>query len=62
MLRKVALSLLKRHPGKGSIRNKRQQAGWDSDFLEEVLRGASTKWFFSLRLLISAPYRLQYPP
>jgi predicted transposase YbfD/YdcC len=41
MLRKVALSLLKRHPGKGSIRNKRQQAGWDSDFLEEVLRGAS---------------------
>jgi predicted transposase YbfD/YdcC len=40
ILRKVALSLLKRHPGKGSIRNKRQQAGWDSDFLEEVLRGS----------------------
>jgi predicted transposase YbfD/YdcC len=40
MLRKLALTLLKRHPGKGSIRNKRQQAGWDTDFLEEVLRGS----------------------
>jgi predicted transposase YbfD/YdcC len=39
LVRKVALTLLKRHPGKGSIRNKRQQAGWDTDFLEEVLRG-----------------------
>jgi predicted transposase YbfD/YdcC len=39
MLRKLALTLLKRHPSKGSIRNKRQQAGWDTDFLEEVLRG-----------------------
>jgi predicted transposase YbfD/YdcC len=39
MVRKLALTLLKRHPGKGSLRNKRQQAGWDSDFLEEVLRG-----------------------
>jgi predicted transposase YbfD/YdcC len=40
MVRKLALTLLKRHPGKGSIRNKRQQAGWDADFLEEVLRGS----------------------
>jgi predicted transposase YbfD/YdcC len=40
MVRKLALSLLKRHPGKGSIRNKRQQAGWDTDYLEEVLRGS----------------------
>lgn len=39
MIRRLALTLLKRHPGKGSIRNKRQQAGWDTDFLEEVLRG-----------------------
>lgn len=39
MVRKLALSLLKRHPDKGSIRNKRQQAGWDTNFLEEVLRG-----------------------
>lgn len=41
MVRKLALTLLKHHPGKGSIRNKRQQAGWDTDFLEEVLRGSS---------------------
>jgi predicted transposase YbfD/YdcC len=40
LVRKVALTLLKQHPGKGSIRNKRQQAGWDTDFLEEVLRGS----------------------
>jgi predicted transposase YbfD/YdcC len=42
MLRKQALTLLKRHPGKGSIRNKRQQAGWDTNFLEEVLRGSGS--------------------
>ncbi len=42
MVRKLALTLLKRHPGKGSLRNKRQQAGWDSAFLEEVLRGAGS--------------------
>ena len=41
LVRKVALTLLKHHPGKGSIRNKRQQAGWDTDFLEEVLRGSA---------------------
>jgi predicted transposase YbfD/YdcC len=41
LIRKLALTLLKQHPGKGSIRNKRQQAGWDPDFLEEVLRGSS---------------------
>jgi predicted transposase YbfD/YdcC len=40
LVRKLALTLLKQHPGKGSIRNKRQQAGWDTDFLEEVLRGS----------------------
>jgi predicted transposase YbfD/YdcC len=39
MVRKAALTLLKHHPCKESIRNKRQQAGWDTDFLEEVLRG-----------------------
>lgn len=40
MVRKSALTLLKRHPTKDSIRNKRQQAGWDMDFLEEVLLGS----------------------
>ncbi len=39
LLRKVALSLLKRHPSKEGIGNKRQQAGWDMPFLEEVLCG-----------------------
>jgi predicted transposase YbfD/YdcC len=40
LVRKAALTLLKRHPSKQSIRNKRQQAGWDTDFLEELLRGS----------------------
>ena len=42
LVRKLALALLKQHPGKGSLRNKRQQAGWDTDFLEEVLRGSGS--------------------
>jgi hypothetical protein len=33
--------LLKRHPSKDSIRNKRLQAGWDTNFLEDVLRGSA---------------------
>jgi predicted transposase YbfD/YdcC len=37
MLRRVAVSLLKRAPGKGSIHTKRLQAGWDNDFLLKVL-------------------------
>jgi predicted transposase YbfD/YdcC len=39
LMRRIALTLLKRHPSKESIRNKRLQAGWDTAFLEEVLRG-----------------------
>lgn len=42
LIRKLALTLLKRHPGKGSLRNKRQQAGWDTAFLEDVLRGVGS--------------------
>jgi hypothetical protein len=38
MLRRVATSLLKRAPGKGSIHTKRLKAG-DNDFLLEVLGG-----------------------
>lgn len=38
-LRRVALSLLKRAAGKGSIKGKRLKAGWDEDFLTAVLRG-----------------------
>jgi predicted transposase YbfD/YdcC len=37
-VRRVALSLLKRTPGKGSIKGKRLQAGWDEAFLASVLR------------------------
>jgi predicted transposase YbfD/YdcC len=40
LLRRVAVTLLKRHPSPESIRHKRQQAGWDTKFLEEVLRGS----------------------
>jgi predicted transposase YbfD/YdcC len=42
LVRKSALTLLKRHPRKDSIRNKRQQAGWDPAFLEEVLRDSGS--------------------
>jgi predicted transposase YbfD/YdcC len=37
LLRRLALSLLKQHPRKGSIRGKRLQSGWDDQFLVEVL-------------------------
>lgn len=41
LLRRVAVSLLKRHPAKESIACKRLQAAWDSEFLEEVLKGSA---------------------
>jgi predicted transposase YbfD/YdcC len=37
MLRRIALNLLKLHPSKYSINTKRLLAGWDADFLQEVL-------------------------
>jgi hypothetical protein len=37
LLRKIALSLLKRHPSKDSIGRKRYTAALDSTFLEEIL-------------------------
>lgn len=40
LLRRVAVTLLKRHPSKDSIASKSRQAGWDTDFLEEILRGS----------------------
>ena len=39
MLRRVAVSLLRRSPGKGSMPTKRLKAGWDDDFLLQVLQG-----------------------
>jgi predicted transposase YbfD/YdcC len=40
LLRKVALSLLKRHPSKDSINRKRYAAALDSSFLEEIITSA----------------------
>jgi len=39
LLRRLALTLLKRHPEKRSVACKRLAAALDTDFLEEVLRG-----------------------
>jgi predicted transposase YbfD/YdcC len=39
MVRKVAVALLKRAPGKASTVTKRLQAGWDDEFLLKVLEG-----------------------
>jgi predicted transposase YbfD/YdcC len=41
LLRKMALSLLKRNPTKKSIARKRKAAALDTDFLEEILAGAA---------------------
>ncbi|MBN9119728.1 MAG: ISAs1 family transposase, partial [Planctomycetes bacterium] len=42
MLRRVALSLLKRTGTKGSIRTRRMRAGWDDDYLLQVLNALPT--------------------
>jgi predicted transposase YbfD/YdcC len=39
LMRRLALSLLKQHDGKGSVRGKRKQSGWDDQVLVEVLSG-----------------------
>jgi predicted transposase YbfD/YdcC len=39
LLRRLALSLLKQHSGKASVRRKRLRSGWDEAFLAEVLSG-----------------------
>src|ERR1700693_2520791 len=40
LLRRLAVSLLKQHPDKESISCKRLQAAWNTEFLEEVVRGS----------------------
>ena len=37
LLRKIALNLIGQEPSKGSIKGKRKRAGWDNDFLLQVL-------------------------
>jgi predicted transposase YbfD/YdcC len=39
LVRRVAASLLKQDPGKGSIKAKRLQAGWDDEYRLQVLQG-----------------------
>jgi predicted transposase YbfD/YdcC len=39
LVRRAAQTLAKRHPQKGGIKGKRRQAGWDLEFLEELLIG-----------------------
>jgi predicted transposase YbfD/YdcC len=39
MIRRVAVSLLKRAPGKGSNVTKRLKAGWDENYMMQVLQG-----------------------
>ena len=39
LLRRVAVTLLKRAPGKGTTPTKRLKAGWDDDYLLQVLQG-----------------------
>jgi predicted transposase YbfD/YdcC len=39
LLNRLALSLIKQHTGKDSIRGKRKMCGWDDNFLLEILAG-----------------------
>src|SRR5947208_16883060 len=39
MIRRVAVSLLGRAPGKGSGVTKRLKAGWDENYMQQVLQG-----------------------
>lgn len=41
MIRRAAVSLLRRAPGKGTTPTKRLKAGWDDDYLLKVLNGLS---------------------
>lgn len=42
LLRRVAVSLLQRAPGQGTTPTKRLKAGWDDDYLLQVLQGITT--------------------
>ena len=43
MLRRVAVSLLKRAGTKGSIRTRRMKAGWDKEYLLQILQRFSAE-------------------
>jgi len=42
MIRRVAVSLTRRAPGKQSGATKRLNAGWDDNYLLEILQGCPT--------------------
>jgi predicted transposase YbfD/YdcC len=42
MIRRVAVALLRRGPGKGSGVTKRLKAGWDDSYMQQVLQGITT--------------------
>jgi hypothetical protein len=42
MIRRVAVSLLRRGPGKGSGVTKRLKAGWDDRYLQQILQGITS--------------------
>jgi predicted transposase YbfD/YdcC len=41
-LKRTAITLIKQHPLKDSIRGKRQRAGWSNAFMLQVLTGKDT--------------------
>ncbi|WP_157469643.1 hypothetical protein [Gemmata sp. SH-PL17] len=43
MLRRVAVSLLKRTEVKGSIKTRRMKAGWDDNYLPQVIQGITAQ-------------------
>jgi predicted transposase YbfD/YdcC len=43
LLRRVAVSLLKRDKTKGSIKTRRMKAGWDDNYLLQVIQGITAK-------------------
>jgi predicted transposase YbfD/YdcC len=47
LLRRVAVSLLKRAEAKGSIHTRRLKAAWDDAFLQQVLKGVSAESGFA---------------
>ena len=42
MIRRVAVSLLKRAGTKGSVHTRRLRAGWDDQYMAQVIQGLST--------------------
>jgi predicted transposase YbfD/YdcC len=37
LLRKIAMNLFRKHPSKGGMKSKKMKAGWDVNFLEQIV-------------------------